>query len=231
MYRNTIIKQYINAVTQIVIFFLLSSLLTISASARPISYPKSWTLMQKYNWEKAQLHIHYSPNIKNSLGILSAYYYNEKAKLNAFQWNYLISRNNQKRSQSNLYSKLHLGAIEKKIRNANFRENKFHATYSLSYDWETRRNFFLYNSGLDYEDSTERFSYFQKVRIGVAPYIAPYGKIHTWIMLQIEHTPEEFVSENQFIIASILRFFKGDILCEIGVDSNNKILFNSIIRF
>jgi hypothetical protein len=47
--------------------------------ARPISYPNSWTVMQQYNWEKTTVHIHYSPNAKNSIGFLGAYY--EKKKI------------------------------------------------------------------------------------------------------------------------------------------------------
>ncbi len=225
-----ILKNF-SSINLIIIYFILLCVITSNVCSRPISYPNSWTLMQKYNWEKAQLHVHYSPNIKNSLGILSAFYYNDKAILHAFQWNYLILRNNQKRAQSNLYSKLHLGGIERKTIHNDLKKNRFHGSYSLSYDWETRRHFFLFASALDYEDSSERFSYHQKVRVGIAPYLAPYGKIHTWIMLQLEHKPKELLSENQLIIASFVRFFKGDLLCEIGVDSNNKILFNSIIRF
>ena len=174
--------------------------------ARPISYPNSWTIMQQHNWEKTLVHVHYSPNAKNSIGILSAYYQEEKDRLTALQWNHLLYRKNQKKSQANLYTKIHLGRLEREIGQTNVS----HSAFNLSFD------------------ST---SFHQKTRIGIAPYVAPYGKLHTWLMLQIEHHPDDTDSDNRIIITPMVRFFKGDYLCEIGLNSNNQILFNSIIRF
>ena len=197
--------------------------------ARPISYPNSWTVMQQYNWEKTTVHIHYSPNAKNSIGFLGAYYEIEKDRLYSLQWNHLIFRKNQKKSQSNLYSKIHLGRLNKEISQTNV----FHSAFSLSYDWETRKHFLLYAAEVEYTDDIglKSTTFHQKARIGIAPYVAPYGKLHTWVMLQFEHHPDDSDSDNHFILTPMLRFFKGDYLCEIGLNSNNQILFNSIIRF
>ena len=197
--------------------------------ARPISYPNSWTVMQQYNWEKTTVHIHYSPNAKNSIGFLGAYYEKEKDRLYSLQWNHLIFRKNQKKSQSNLYSKIHLGRLNKEISQTNV----FHSAFNLSYDWETRKHFLLYATEVEYTDDIglKSTTFHQKARIGIAPYVAPYGKLHTWVMLQFEHHPDDSDSDNHFILTPMLRFFKGDYLCEIGLNSNNQILFNSIIRF
>lgn len=197
--------------------------------ARPISYPNSWTIMQQHNWEKTLVHVHYSPNAKNSLGILSAYYQEEKDRLTALQWNHLLYRKNQKKSQANLYTKIHLGRLEREIGQTNVS----HSAFNLSYDWETRKHFFLYAAEIEHTDEPfiDSTSFHQKTRIGIAPYVAPYGKLHTWLMLQIEHHPDDTDSDNRIIITPMVRFFKGDYLCEIGLNSNNQILFNSIIRF
>ena len=210
--------------------------------ARPISYPNSWTLMQQYNWEKTQIHIHYSPNCKNSIGFLGAYYSNKKERLYALQWNHLLHRKNKKNSQANLYSKVHLGILDGKSislpfsqgnagNQLNSRNERFHGSIALSYDWETRKHFFLCMTEVEYEDSPSTYSFHHKARIGIAPYVAPYGKLHTWLMLQFENHPEEIDPGNRLIFTPILRFFKGDILCEIGLNSNNQLLFNSIMRF
>ena len=83
----------------------------------------------------------------------------------------------------------------------------------------------------EYEDNEERFSFHQKARLGVAPYLAEYGeKIHTFLMAEFQHHPEE-QSNRQFISAFIMRFFKGDFLTELGIDSNNKLIFSFIKRF
>lgn len=207
-----------------------------SIEARPISYPNSWTFMQQFDWQKAQIHTHYSPNIKNSIGFLGAYYNDENERLYALQWNHLLQRKNEKSSQANLYSKVHLGILNGKNEQSSAElssggNDRFHGSVALSYDWETRKHFFLYAAEVEYEDSSNDYSFHQKARIGIAPYVAPYGKLHTWLMLQLENHPEEADSDNRLIFSPILRFFKGDILCELGLNSNHQLLFNSIIRF
>ena len=49
---------------------------------------------------------------------------------------------------------------------------------TLSYDWETRKHFFLYAAEVEYTDDNEveSTSFHQIARIGIAPYVAPYGK-------------------------------------------------------
>lgn len=217
-----------------IFFKLLLSVVLTQASfslldARPISYPNAWTIMQKHNWEKTTAHIHYSPNMRNSIGFLGAYYQKENDRLYALQWNHLLFRNNQKKSQANLYSKIHFGRLKKKMS----QRTVSHSAFNLSYDWETRKHFFLYAIEFEHTDETQVKSntFHQKARIGIVPYVAPYGKIHTWFMLQLEHHPDDLDPDNHFIFTPIVRFFKGDYLCEIGLNSNNQLLFNSIIRF
>ena len=213
---------------------ILPFILFFSASfcfleARPISYPGSWTFMEQHNWEKTLVHIHYSPNAKNSIGFLGAYYQEEDDRLYAMQWNHLLFRKNQKKSQSNLYSKIHFGRLEK----TKNQTNVFHSAFNLSFDWETRKHFFLYAAEIEHTDEklTKSNTFHQKAKIGIAPYVAPYGSIHTWLMLQFEHHPDDPNFDNHFILTPMVRFFKGDYLCEIGLNSNNQILFNTIIRF
>ena len=50
-----------------------------------------------------------------------------------------------------------------------------------------------------------------------------YGQLHTWLMLQAEHHPNEYLSDNRIIWTPILRLFKGDFLLELGANSNQKI--------
>lgn len=187
--------------------------------------------MQQYNWEKVQVHTHYSPNSQNSIGLLTAYYHDRKAQLYALQWNHLLWRKNEKKSQANFYSKLHLGTINGKNDSGFYSQHRTHGSLNLAYDWETRKHFLLYSAEVEYEDSSDLYSFHHKARIGIAPYVAPYGKLHTWIMLQLENHPEDTDPDNRLIFTPILRLFKGDILCELGFNSNHQLLFNSIIRF
>ena len=66
-------------------------------------------------------------------------------------------------------------------------------------------------------------------KVGVAPYVANYGNLHTWLVLQLTHTPE--FEGDEAGTTPLVRFFKGAHLAEFGVSSNKRILFNFIARF
>ena len=68
----------------------------------------------------------------------------------------------------------------------------------------------------------------QKLRLGFAPYVAKYGALHTWLMYELNHMPEN--SEN-YISNYILRFFKSTNLVEIGLNQKKNTTFNFIKRF
>ena len=54
--------------------------------------------MQQYNWERLNIHYHFTPNINNSVGFVFSDYDEDEAELYATQWNHLIYRKNKKKS-------------------------------------------------------------------------------------------------------------------------------------
>ena len=204
---------------------LLALSVTNTALARPISYPEGWTVMQMNNWERSHIHGHYSPNIKNSIGVvLSNDNRSDRYDAN-LQWNHLIGRRNTKHSQANLYLKTQAGLA--------FEGDKKepHASIGVAGDWETRRYFVSYEMMGTHTNRLDERSFHQNARIGIAPYLADYGSIHSWIMLQVEHHPEEIAPDDQVIFTPIIRVFKGDYLSEFGVNTNGDAMFNWIVRF
>ncbi len=198
---------------------VLSLLLSISIQASPVSYANGWTVMQRNNFKKNRLHIHYSPTIYHSIGLVLERELLDEISVNA-QWNHLFYRENTLKSRTNLYTKLRAGI------NDDFQPN---INFDVSYDWETRRYF------RSIEISNELFVEFDyRVRLGVAPYIAKYNALHTWIMLELE-VDQNFDLENIFV-TPLIRCFKGDILLELGytfaLDINSyPILFNFVLLF
>lgn len=174
--------------------------------------------------ELNRLHLHYSPTSSNSYGLSSEYLRQEERKNFNFQWNHLLLRKNTTISQANLYLKSETGfSVQHDHAEPNLR-------LGLSGDWETRRYFVSYELSERYSGDYDDGSFHQKARLGIAPYIAPYGSLHTWLMLQFEHHPEE-ISSSKFRVTPLVRLFKGDYLTEFGIDDEKKLLFNLIVRY
>ena len=206
-----------------ILVIVLASIASASLFARPVSYPGGWTLMSMNDGDRYSTHVHYSPTAKYSLGYRAEYWREFDFQVHALQLNQLLKRWNKKHSQANLYLKTGVG-----LTNPDHPGDVEPLGFAvLAADWETRRYFVSYEGRLTASpDVSENFRH--KARLGVAPYIADFGQVHSWIMLEARHAPE---SRNEFVITPLLRFFKGPSMLETGYSSSGKILFNFIYRF
>lgn len=197
-----------------------------TAIARPVSYPGGWTLMQEHDNGLTSIHLHYSPTASYSIGYKGEYWDDSDWQFHGAQLNILAKRWNQPGSQANFYIKSAAGVAYRPSDDAAHHLEPAAFT-GISYDWEDRRWFFMYENRATYAGDTD--SYFsQKARIGVAPYIGNYGDIHTWLMLQVEHQPE---NADPFTFTPMVRVFKGDYLLETGISEHGNVLINFIKRF
>ena len=195
-------------------------------SARPVSYQDGWTFITYNNYDSHSTLIHYSPTSKYSIGFKSEYWQQKEYFLNSINLNYLVKRINKKYSQANVYVKSGLGILSSDYANYE-NKNEMASHLEISSDWETRRYFISYFSKVIKSESIDA-TYIQKVRFGVAPYIADYGRLHTWLMYAIKHMPE---TKNTLTPEVILRLFKSTNLMEIGIDKKKNLAFNFIKRF
>ena len=199
---------------------LLLLLMSVGLS-RPISYPKSWTLIQKNNVNSSEIFTHYSFNVRNSLGFFYNKSYNNSIDdYSGFRWNYLIHRKNTKISQWNIYLSNSIA-----INNRGNSSSLTHE-FSLKTDWETRRYLIAFNISYKSIEKEENF-YKYSSRLGFAPYLGKYNDLHTWLILQLSYNN----NNEKVIITPILRLFKYIYLLELGINSNGKGVFNFIIRF
>jgi hypothetical protein len=210
------------------LFIILLSLIyyqsSISiSSARPVSYGGGWTLMQKNNHNKNSIHLHYSPSYKYSIGYKSEYLREGNISLNSLQLNNLIKRWNLPAAQGNLYLKSNIGNATKS------KNNEIYSSLGLATDFETRRYFISYQNNYYKSDGDVINIFQQNIQFGIAPYVANYNNIHSWIMIRIDHEPDS--DDNKIIKTGLIRLFKGVNLLELGITSNKKLLFNLIKRF
>ena len=210
----------------IILTLLGIAIIIPTASARPVSYPGGWTTMIMNNGDMNSLHLHYSPSAKYSVGLRSAYHRDDDFWHNTVQVNNLLKRWNKPDSQANLYLKSGLGVAYSDT--GDFDSKMEPAAFTgLATDWEDRRYFVSYENR--YMEAGDIHSGFhQSARAGVAPYMGDYGDLHTWLMLEVQHEPE---NDHNFTVTPLVRFFKGVHLLEAGMNNQKEVLFNYVIRY
>lgn len=211
-------------------FILLTPL---AADARPVSYPDAWTVMLRNDADQNSVHVHYTLDTQHSLGLRLRYDRDEDYTFAGAQLNRLIKRWNKPDSQANIYGRIAIGQVFDNLDSTELRvkrEDDEALFLGVSGDWETRR-YFVSASAEHWENG--RFGDFSSFhgRLGIAPYVANTGALHTWIMVEGHHRPESRDRRDRVGATAILRFFKGPSLLEIGVDDEGEALLNYIHRF
>ena len=194
--------------------------------ARPVSYVDGWTVMTFNDHNKYSSLVHYTPSRNYSIGYKVEYWKAKEYWINGLNINYLVKKFNKKHSQRNIYFKSGFGMLYTDYKN--YTSKKEYVSYGeLAADWETRRQLISYSTKAIKSESVDN-TFMQKARFGFAPYIADYGKIHTWLMYELEHMPE---NKDNLTSNFILRLFKSSNLLEVGIDENKNILLNFVKRF
>ena len=192
------------------IFFIL--FLVLNTEARPISYSDGHTLMHFNDNMKESIYYHYSPSFKYSIGVeeLNNKIF-DRSETN-LRFTYLVNRKNTKNSQRNFYFQ---SAVSTK--NSNF-------IYGVHGDLETRRYFI----GFDYKEIKNITDYTDKhIQLGVAPYLGEYGDFHTWLMVKSKKNS----INNKQVTYPVVKFFRGNLLLELGYDKKTEWDIHLIFRF
>lgn len=200
--------------------------LAIPAIARSISYPAGWMVMQENDGSSNNLQLQYSPTAKYSIGYTGEYWREKEWQFHGFSLNNLLRRWNNKDSQANLYLLSAAG-----IAYSDFElfdgKTEIAGFTGVEADWENRRFLVAYSSRLIYAGDIDK-EFREKARIGIAPYIGNYGDIHSWLMVQLDHTPSD---RHDFTVTPLIRLFKGTTLAEVGVSNRGAILVNFMHTF
>lgn len=204
---------------------IAASSLVPQAQARPVSYPGGWTLMQEHNGEHSHALLHYTLTPQDAVGFLAEVNWEEDTRLFGGQYNRLVRRWNGKGSQANVYVKAALGVLDPFDADAGTGAGGFLA---VSADWETRRWFLAWDSRvMEYGGGADTA---HVARVGVAPYVADYGELHTWLMLEVSHRPD--ARGERELVTPLVRLFKGTHLVEVGfTPQTEEFTVNWIKRF
>lgn len=124
----------------------------------------------------------------------------------------LAKRWNQPNSQANIFWMAGAGAAFADVASIGGKARP--ATYAgFEADWENRRLYTQYQARAFWAEDIDN-TFTQRARIGVAPYVAEAGALHTWAILQVDHKPED---DHPVSVSPVLRVFKRTLLAEAGL--------------
>lgn len=208
------------------ILFLWALLFSAIASARPVSYTGGWTLIAESDRQASSAWVHYTPSPSWSIGLRSEVNRDADYAIYSVHPTYLAKRWFGKNYQGNLYFHGGIGLASGIEDNALDDETALYG--GIMADWETRSLFAGYRSRyLDAGHFGDQFMH--AARVGYAPYEGDSGDLHTWLMLEIDHRPED---DDPISATPLVRLFKGPLLLEMGYNLTvNQPLLNFTYRF
>lgn len=180
------------------------------AEARPVSYEGGTTLITEHDRDMSAIWAHYTPHHRYSVGYRGEWHREDDHVFHGAQLTWLANRWFGEDYQANIYLSGAAG-IAYGV-NGNPAGTGAAGSLGLMADWETRRWFVSYMAR-GFAGDTVGETAMQAARVGVAPYVANYGALHTWLMVQVEHSPE---AENPVGVTPLVRFFQGPLLAEFG---------------
>jgi hypothetical protein len=201
-------KKHSILVSYITLFILIFS---IYCEAHPVIWKGGMASMLKVNNNNWDIETHYSLTYKDSIGVRMIDNKNYKKTIFMGKYNRLIKRWNMPTSQGNIYLSTGVGGGEKK---------EILPYAYMQADWETRR---WYTFGMTEYLGGGTPYYHTAMRGGVAPYLAEFDSIHTWLILQLSRTQTE--KKEEWSLIPVIRVFKDTILVEIGSNFKDKMFF------
>ena len=194
--------------------------------ARPVSYVGGWTSIQEIADERFSNLIHYTFHRHFALGYRYAYSLDKEWHYHGPQLNILGKRWNNENSQANIFLHAGLGQVYSNKKNVSS-NNELGMISGFSADWEDRRYFTSYAAHyMNLGDIDEFFE--QKARVGIAPYVAESGALHTWLMVEMKHEPK---ADREWSVTPLVRFFKGPVMTELGYTIDGEVMANLKILF
>ncbi|HEY1096680.1 MAG TPA: hypothetical protein VGF14_05520 [Alphaproteobacteria bacterium] len=203
-------------------------LLAGTAQARPLSYPGGTMLMFDNDVMQNNVFAGYTVDPKNAFGYRLMYDRETASTFHGAQWNHLLNRWNNPDSQANLYLQSAVGVIDRQSE-APGQEYQPGAMTGILADWEDRRFFVSYENKVRIAEDEQWRNFTQSGRLGIAPYVAEAGSLHTWLMVQFDHRPQ---LDDTFTTTPLVRLFYDSYLVEAGYNIDEQTpLVNLMIHF
>jgi hypothetical protein len=195
-------------------------LLTQAINAHPVIWKGGKALMHSSNLATTSTRFMFSQNYDWALGLQQLNVKNTNNTYTFAESNSLLKRWNGLGSQGNIYLLSGLGL-------PNQDSNSDMALHlGVQTDWETRRVYTYFRT--DYY-ALETAMLNLRGRVGVAPYIGNFEAVHTWLILQADDIIME--DTHTLAITPVIRWFKDNILIEVGSNFGNSTFIAAMLHF
>jgi hypothetical protein len=196
---------------------LALSLCATAGQARPVTYPGGSMSMTEVDGSFVMTQVDHTLNRSLAVGAYALTENKGDRRSAGVVANVLLMRKNTEESQANIY--LMGGAGPSWVRQTGGlgRETKASGFAGVEADWETRRFFVGATAKVSIVGNDTEVGW--RTRVGVAPYVANSGALHTWLMLQAGRSA---IVGRKTEITPLVRLFKGPVLAEAGVSQRGR---------
>lgn len=186
------------------------------AHARPVTYPGGRMSMTEVDGSAVTTQADYTLNRQVAVGAYALTEASGDRVAAGALVNFLLVRKNTADSQANVY--LMAGAGPSWLRRAGpGRDTVASGFVGAEADWETRRWFVGAAGKLSVVGDEAELGW--RARLGMAPYIAGSGRLHTWTMLQVGRSA---IAGREVEVTPLVRLFKGSVLAEAGLSHRGR---------
>lgn len=196
--------------------------LICSAQAKPLTYPGGWQTTAEVTGDMVSLLNTYTITPKWGVGLHNEYDREMDYQMHSLHVTHLLWRGNYPDAQANLFLQGGAGYAR-----SDEGADSVAGYAGLLADWENRRFYTEYSNRYVHAGGIDK-KFTQQARIGVAPYVAEAGSLHTWLILQADHTP---TNDDTFSITPVVRVFKKSTMVEAGVRDDGQVMLHLMHAF
>lgn len=198
----------------------------LSADARPVTYPGGDMAMLEHRDGTTMLEGIRTLTPKFGVGWHAEWDSDDDFQFHGPMIAGLAKRWNMPDAQGNIFWTAGAGAAFDDV--ASLEGEVAPAAYAaIEADWENRRFYTQYQARALWAEGIDR-TLMQRARIGIAPYVAEAGALHSWAILQLDYEPE---SDRPLTLSPVLRVFKGSLLAEAGASLDGEAFASLMFYF
>ena len=189
-----------------------AALAPTNSEARPVTYPGGWMEMVEHRDETTMVETMLTLTPHLAVGWHDEWDVESDWQFHGPMVAGLAKRWNMPDAQANIFWTAGVGVAFDDAASVGG-DSEPAAYVGIEADWENRRFYTLYQARAFWADDIDR-TFSQRARVGVAPYIAEAGQLHTWAILQVDYEPED---DHPVSISPVIRLFQDTTLIEAGV--------------